>query len=522
MSTFKLLRTYKRDSDGQTVFVFKAPRVDDADPGQNKLKQEGEKDLQSQEGMNGTYWVTARGEVAMVLSPPTDLGEGQKVKASLTLSSYDGSAVKTFSFTYVGVNDVAQILAAPIEIDEQHHASLTLASQPQVVDADRGEDRLKGQDWRDVSLRLDDDSIVSGVRYRVDQTGKLVVDTSRMQDLPSDQAAHGKLAVESFDGTAKQEVDFRIKGADNPAEIEEGEFTLSETVYEEGLAAANHAAIIHATPIELNEEDRQVRIEVANPPTVDDADAGENRLAPLARQEVALQTGGRVVTGLFAEVDTSGKLFLDSSQLAQMSAGEEALGTLTVYSLDGSASQQVPIRVAGQNAPAKIVGAISASQSDLLSADGAQPSDEAFPVPGRIASSEIHGSAANDALNGTERPDRIYGHEGDDRIDGKGGNDRVSGGPGSDVFVMSSLPDQDMETDTVLDFQLDIDRLDLSALRQRHPSLNAEVLRDDSKTALLIRQSEDVAPTLQIVLEGVAMPSDLSDQEIVQRLTLVA
>ncbi len=56
--------------------------------------------------------------------------------------------------------------------------------------------------------------------------------------------------------------------------------------------------------------------------------------------------------------------------------------------------------------------------------------------------------------------DTLYGGAGDDRLDGGYGNDELSGGPGADVFLFS----YDSGRDVVTDFQIDEDRIDLSAL----------------------------------------------------------
>ncbi|MBY6167303.1 hypothetical protein KUW14_15725 [Pseudooceanicola nitratireducens] len=77
------------------------------------------------------------------------------------------------------------------------------------------------------------------------------------------------------------------------------------------------------------------------------------------------------------------------------------------------------------------------------------------------------GSATADTLTGDNADDLIWGADGNDSLSGSGGDDliaggagldRLSGGAGADVFLFSN----DLERDEVLDFELGIDRLDLS------------------------------------------------------------
>ena len=71
--------------------------------------------------------------------------------------------------------------------------------------------------------------------------------------------------------------------------------------------------------------------------------------------------------------------------------------------------------------------------------DQSEPSPAFFPVPGSA--------------------DTLSGGAGDDLLDGGYGNDNLTGGPGADVFVFA----HDSGHDFVLDFQIDEDRIDLSA-----------------------------------------------------------
>lgn len=69
---------------------------------------------------------------------------------------------------------------------------------------------------------------------------------------------------------------------------------------------------------------------------------------------------------------------------------------------------------------------------------------------------------ADDRLMGCDGHDLLVGGDGDDRLIGGAGNDRMAGGAGADVFVFGESHDNGWrERDTILDFDLATDRLDL-------------------------------------------------------------
>ncbi len=66
----------------------------------------------------------------------------------------------------------------------------------------------------------------------------------------------------------------------------------------------------------------------------------------------------------------------------------------------------------------------------------------------------------NDTINGGDGNDTIFGQEGNDTITGGIGDDILSGGIGDDIFVLADGSD----TDTVTDFEIGSDLLDVSML----------------------------------------------------------
>jgi len=77
-------------------------------------------------------------------------------------------------------------------------------------------------------------------------------------------------------------------------------------------------------------------------------------------------------------------------------------------------------------------------------------------------SDSLDGGAGNDALYGGRGNDTLVGGDGDDRLDGGDNNDSMTGGAGKDSFVASTY--NSGNTETITDFQRDIDKFDVSAL----------------------------------------------------------
>lgn len=85
--------------------------------------------------------------------------------------------------------------------------------------------------------------------------------------------------------------------------------------------------------------------------------------------------------------------------------------------------------------------------------------DHGLIVEGGAAADVLSGTAADDILVGGAGDDRLSGGAGRDILIDGAGDDRLIGGSGADVFVLAP----DGLRDKVMDFEIGIDRLDLSA-----------------------------------------------------------
>ena len=125
--------------------------------------------------------------------------------------------------------------------------------------------------------------------------------------------------------------------------------------------------------------------------------------------------------------------------------------------------------------------------NDLLNgnsgADTLYGNGGADTLNGGINNDLLEGGAGNDTLNGSNGSDTLLGGIGSDQLNGNSGADRLDGGAnddvlrggiGADTFVFGT----DMETDVVIDFQNNIDTIEIAASLLNEATPEAEDLRD--------------------------------------------
>ncbi|MCA0434154.1 MAG: M10 family metallopeptidase C-terminal domain-containing protein [Proteobacteria bacterium] len=94
---------------------------------------------------------------------------------------------------------------------------------------------------------------------------------------------------------------------------------------------------------------------------------------------------------------------------------------------------------------------------ELVSIEGVTGSARADIIIGNSASNVLKGGAGSDDIRGGGGNDDIYGNR---------GSDLLTGGSGYDYFIFESINDSNAAygRDTITDFQLDVDMIDLSSI----------------------------------------------------------
>ncbi|MGE4312680.1 MAG: type I secretion C-terminal target domain-containing protein [Pseudobdellovibrionaceae bacterium] len=105
-----------------------------------------------------------------------------------------------------------------------------------------------------------------------------------------------------------------------------------------------------------------------------------------------------------------------------------------------------------------------------------------------------YGNSSDDLLMGTSGADTLDGRAGNDTLEGLGGNDILTGGVGSDVFIYSGS----FGNDTITDFELNIDKIDLSQIQAVAGYSNLILSQVGSDTLISFSGTSD-----SILLEGI-------------------
>ena len=175
------------------------------------------------------------------------------------------------------------------------------------------------------------------------------------------------------------------------------------------------------------------------------------------------------------------------------SASIQSFGPITV-SADGTLN--IDFNTAVNNA--QITGVIV---RDGGTPNAGTPTPTPTPTPVDDDGVTIEGTDGVDFLVGTEGADTIIGFNGPDNLAGDGGadvliggsgNDFLTGGSGADIFVFTT-PTDGTSFDTVADFQVGIDRLDVSDLADSFDDLN--IVNNNGNVAIFFSEGQSVTFT---------------------------
>ncbi|MDK3072858.1 M10 family metallopeptidase C-terminal domain-containing protein [Sedimentitalea sp. JM2-8] len=134
---------------------------------------------------------------------------------------------------------------------------------------------------------------------------------------------------------------------------------------------------------------------------------------------------------------------------------------------------------------------------------------------GNAGDDSLRGGGGRDILAGGFGADIINGGAGNDRIIGGRDADRLTGGDGSDTFVFSDVTDSPVapDRDRITDFQIGLDRIDLSRLHPASFSFaegaafsgagpSVTVAANGADTSVLVDTDADLVANLRIELTG--------------------
>ena len=128
-------------------------------------------------------------------------------------------------------------------------------------------------------------------------------------------------------------------------------------------------------------------------------------------------------------------------------------------------------------------------------------------IRGGSGDDEIYGGAGSDTITGDEGADEIYGGEGNDTILGGTGDDTLTGGAGEDTFAYKYGAAGD---DTITDFNVDEDSIDLSLLQVNIAYDELTIVQDGDDTKITVSH-DDFTNDITITLEGVTATDVTAD-----------
>ncbi|MGY4496074.1 VCBS repeat-containing protein, partial [Bradyrhizobium sp. GM24.11] len=290
------------------------------------------------------------------------LNAGDSQTDTLTVSSLDGTASQTITVTIHGTNDAATITASATEdtsVTEAGAGNATTAATPgdataggtlTVHDVDAGQDHFAAVAPAALAGTYGNftfDSATGVWGYTLDNS-KAATEALNAGDSQTDT-----LTVSSLDGTASQTITVTIHGTNDAATIT-ASATEDTSVTEAGAGNATTAA----TPGDAT---------AGGTLTVHDVDAGQDHFAAVAPAALAGTYGNFTfdsATGVWGYT-------LDNSKAATeaLNAGDSQTDTLTVSSLDGTASQTITVTIHGTNDAATITA--SATEDTSVTEAGA-------------------------------------------------------------------------------------------------------------------------------------------------------
>ena len=336
--------------DGIETSVSGVLMVQDEDEGENAFQAVPEGDLEKEYGFFSFDHETGAWTFTLDNDAAQSLAEGEEVEQTLTVTSLDGSATETITVTITGANDAPTAAAEGNSVSG--NANLTI-----------------------------DGNVPAGADVDGDElTYALVADVEGLTF--NDDGSFSYEPAEDFTG----DVTFQYVVKDpNGGESEVQTFTIT-------VMAANQAATIGGDTTGALTEDG-TETSVSGTLTVQDDDEGEDGFQPVDEADLQKQYG----TFTF-DHETGDWTFTLNDAAQSLAEGEEVEQTLTVTSLDGSATETITVSVLGANdAPVAAADGNSASGNEDEVLTGALP--EGTDVDGDNLTYELVAPVAGLTLN---------------------------------------------------------------------------------------------------------------------------
>ena len=352
-------------------------------------------------------------------------GEQISQTYTLTLDDSKGSTVsRDVTVTITGTNDAAVLNSALSQltgaVTEDDFNKQKVSGILTITDADTGEAVFKPvTDTAKTGLygSFSFNETTGAWTYTLNK------DSLALQKLAQGQVVTQTLTVQSLDGTLSQDIVVNITGS---ADINDG----AEVTY------ANN------DNIKLSNNATELADNLAGSNANETFSLGSGDDILYARNGTDTVYGGSGNDTLYGE-----------------SGNDDLYGGSGNDSLDGGAGID---NLYGGDGSDSLIGDLG--NDKLYGGDG---DDQLF---GGGNMDELFGGRGNDYLDGGEDADKLYGGSGNDSIIGGKGNDLIyggngvdtlSGGEGADIFFYVSTLDSG---DTITDFTLNVDKIDLSAL----------------------------------------------------------
>ncbi|GEM_PF-1153221 len=128
-------------------------------------------------------------------------------------------------------------------------------------------------------------------------------------------------------------------------------------------------------------------------------------------------------------------------------------------------------------------------------------------IYGGTGNDRIGGKGGNDLIFGEAGNDRIWGDAGDDTIRGGLGDDTLNGGSGNDVFVLK----QNQGTDTVIDFKVDGDLIDITSLGVNFEDID---ITQQGEDAVIAVNNSDIAILQNVNVDSLSTDNFVSDNSV--------